>query len=102
MRGSSWYSISCPASYQLFTILPDADAIGGSEVQLLVRLDAKRLVPGVHVADDVRPDRARRVRVGEQLLAKRGLAAVAAPHLRPPEIKALVRRQPIDDRGRSA
>src|SRR4051794_23522906 len=53
IRGSSWYNIGYPASYQLQRILPDADAVGRSEVQLLPRLHVEGLVPRIHVADDI-------------------------------------------------
>src|SRR3569832_186861 len=48
MRGSSWYST--PASYQLFSILPDADAVRRREIELLTGLHIERLIPRVHVA----------------------------------------------------
>src|SRR3954454_25004665 len=79
-----------PAPYQLFRNLPDAHAIGRIEVKSLSRLCSERGVPRVHVAHRVRPLRAWRVRIRQQLLAKRRLAAFAPPDLGPAEVEALV------------
>src|SRR5829696_1201929 len=74
--GSSWKSIRK-------RLLPDSDAIGRCEVQLLSRLHAERLIPGVHVARYVRALLGWRVRIGQQPLPEVRLAIVAPPHLRP-------------------
>src|SRR5206468_9416663 len=78
--GTAW---TLPACYQMRLILPDADSICRSEIELLSRLNAERLIPGVHVADDVGANGTRRMGVGEQSLTQVRLTVFAAPDLRP-------------------
>src|SRR5205807_1481749 len=78
-------TFSCPASYQLGRILPDAHPVCRRKVQLLPRLNVERRIPRVHVPYDTGAHLAWRVRIRQQLLASCRLANVATPHLCPAE-----------------
>src|SRR5438270_5444054 len=89
-------TFSCPASYQVRRILPDADPVRRRKVQLLPRPDVERRIPRVHVPHDAGAHLAWRVRIRQQLLASRGLTNVATPHLCPAEIETLICRKTVD------
>src|SRR5690606_31463921 len=77
---------------------PDANAVLGRQIELLVRLDVIGLIPRVKVARDPSPLNRRRMRIGRDALRQILLAIVAPPHLRPAEEEALVAGQPAQHR----
>src|SRR3712207_2656770 len=83
--------------------LPDPDALFRRDVERIAGLDVERTIPGVDVAERrERPDHARRVRTGGELLTQRVVAEHRAPHLRPSEEEALVAGEAVDHRSLAA
>src|SRR3977135_1407498 len=69
---------------------PHAHPVRGSEVQLLARLHAERVIPRVEVAHRVGAILDRCVAVGDDPLAQRRLADLLAPALREAQEKQLL------------
>src|SRR4051794_13551504 len=100
MQGAA-HSISGSEAFRRRSGSPDADALVWSDIELGIRTDAKRRVPGIEIAD--RPDHteARRcVRVRRDLRLDRILALLAPPSLRERQEEALVTGQAVDHRRR--
>src|SRR5262249_8367506 len=79
--------------------LPDLDAIGRREVELLARLDIECLVPCVDISDSVRPEFVRRMAVRHDDDAKRFRPHFAAPALPECNKEALIAREPVRARS---
>src|SRR4029077_9106754 len=82
--------------------LPDAHPIRRREIQLLARLGAEGLVPGVEVAHRVGAVLGRRVAVGDHLPPQRRLADLLTPGLREAEEEQLLGAEARGTRGRFA
>ena len=76
--------------------LPDADAVFGGEVELVGGLDVECGVPTVFVADGEGAVLAGGVGIGEDLLAKCGVASDASPVLTEGDEELLVWAEAVD------
>src|SRR5262249_3580042 len=79
-------------------VLPNADAVGGGEIEALARLDGEGGVPGVQVADGVGPVLGGSVAVGQDPLAEGRLAGLRAPALGERDEELLGTGQAVHDR----
>src|SRR5256885_6947552 len=77
-----------------------AYAIRGSEVQLLARFDAERVIPRIEVAHRVGAILGRGVAVGDDPLAQGGLADLLAPALREAQEEQLLAAEAASPRRR--
>src|SRR6266542_6565463 len=74
---------------------PDAHTILLTQIKFLSRFDLEGLVPGIYIAHGICPVLGRRVRVGEHLLAQRGLAYLRLTTLAIGHKELLVSGEPV-------